>query len=440
MAIADTSENDSPIMKARGLTVMHQIGAAEAIYRQILQVEPDTPEALNFVAMCELGRGEFSAALERLQRALKLEPEEPDLWKNLGIALLAVGRAQDAIDAFDRVLSMEPKTLPARLHRAAAFERLGNVYDATAAYDCVLTMAQKDGRWRSDKTTPAELQPVVRHAMRYVNRHRRQLLLDLLQPVRARYGAASLARVEQGLAIYLGEQPSEYVDVRQSCSFFHVPGLAGGPLLAAEALPGVARLVQQRATLRDELGAAIAGKLGVEPYFGTHDMDFLRRSGALDGAAGARLSAFFLYRRGAPERFGQMCCPRSTTAVDVLPQPVRVPGLGPDVFFAILAPGTHVLKSNGITNARISVEIPLQVAGDCVRTVAGSKQAWREGGCVAYDPSFEHELCNTAAGTSTALVLDAWHPDLSAAERAALTLLFNGISDYNRAANVEPAF
>lgn len=445
MRVTDTSQSESLIMKARGLTVVHQIDEAETLYQQILQTEPDTTEALNFVAMRELGRGDFAPALQRLQHALELAPEESDLWKNFGIALLAVGRAQDAVDAFDRVISMEPKLLPPHLHRAAAFERMGKVYEATAAYDGVLTLAQHSGRWRNQATTPAELRPVVHHAMRYVAEHRQQLFLDLLAPVRARYGAAALARVEAGLADYVQRAADEddAVDVApRHCSFFEVPGLAGGPFLAADAVPGVAQLAAEHALLREELDAALAGHLGVEPYFGTHNRDFLRSSGALDGGPGARLEAYFLWRRGEPERFGQRTSPHSVAAVAALPQAaqVRVQELGPDVFFVILAPETHVLPSTGITNARISVEIPLRTSGRCVRRAGGLERPWQVGAGIAYDPSYAHELTNAADGVSAALVLDAWHPDLSAAERAALALLFDGIRQYNADAQVAAPF
>lgn len=439
-ATATLSYNDPQIMRARGLTVVHHIDEAEAAYREILKGYPDTAEALNFVAMCDLGRGDFATALERLEHALRLNPDEADIWKNLGIALLAQGRSQDAIDAFDRVLSMEPKSLAARLHRAAALERLGNTYEATAAYDCVLTMAQSGGRWRSAETTPPELDRVVRHAMSYVHRQRRRIFLDLMAPVRGQYGAGALERVEQGLAFYLDDATADHAAPQQGCSFFLVPGLSQAPFLDAAAIPGLDRLAAQRATLLTELDAARAAAAGVEPYFGTHDLDFLRRARALDGTDGARLEAFFLYRRGEPEPTGHRSCPLSVAAVDALPQPVRVSHLGPDVFFALIAPGTHVLKSTGITNARLSVEIPLQVDGECVRRVASAERAWREGECIAYDASFEHELCNRGGATSTALVLDAWHPGLSAAERSALALLFDGISEFNLAAHAELPF
>lgn len=440
MAEPSVLNADPRIMEARGLMMVHQIEEAEALYRKILEADPGTPEALNFIAMCELGRGNFATARDHLERALELDPNEEDLWKNYGIVLLAQNRAQDAVDAFDRVLSMEPKSLAVRLHRAAALERMGRAYDAAAAYECALSMAQMGGRWRSEATTPAELRPVVKHAMSYLIRERKRIFMELMQPARARYGARSIARVEQGLSVYLGDAAAEYADPRQDCSFFCVPGLSAEPFLDVASIPGMTRLAARHELLCTEFDAVRTKDMAWEPYFGTHDLALLRQQSVLDGSDGARVEAFFLYRRGRAEPMGQRACPGSFAAVSALPQPVRIPELGPDAFFLTVTPGTQVLKSHAITNARVSVELPLRVRGTCVRGVAGVARSWREGQCIAYDASFEHGLRNSDAGACSALVIDAWHPGLSAAERAALTLLFDGIREFDSLANVASPF
>jgi aspartyl/asparaginyl beta-hydroxylase (cupin superfamily) len=48
------------------------------------------------------------------------------------------------------------------------------------------------------------------------------------------------------------------------------------------------------------------------------------------------------------------------------------------------------------------------------------RHAWREGELFAFDDSFEHEAWNRAAEDRVVLIFEAHHPDLSAAERAAI--------------------
>ncbi|HET9834776.1 MAG TPA: tetratricopeptide repeat protein, partial [Rhodanobacteraceae bacterium] len=196
------------IEQARGFARQGRIPEAEGVYRAILGDTPDTPEALNFVAMCALSRGDLAEAQRLLDRAAELEPAQPEIWKSLGIVHLASDRAQRALEYFDRALQLDPNHFVARLHRGAALERLGKQHEAIANYYGAIVAAQNRGQWMDERTTAPGLRVAVLHAMRAVNEGRRQLFLDLLAPLRERHGADALKRVEQGLLIYLGDVPA----------------------------------------------------------------------------------------------------------------------------------------------------------------------------------------------------------------------------------------
>ncbi len=125
-AVAD----EARINQARAHAAQHRIAEAETTYREILKTAPDTPEALNFVAMCALSRGDFASAQHDLEHAAQLNPTEPEIWKNVGITHLAQDQGGEALDAFDRALGLEPMHFAARLHRGAALEQLGRINDA----------------------------------------------------------------------------------------------------------------------------------------------------------------------------------------------------------------------------------------------------------------------------------------------------------------------
>src|SRR5574337_2101449 len=175
---------EARINQARAHAAQQRIDEAEAAYRDILKTAPDTPEALNFVAMCALARGESASAQRDREHAARLNPTEPEIWKNLGIVHLAQRRGGDALDAFDRALGLEPMHFASRLHRGAALEQLGRPDEATTAYFGALAAAQAHGKWRNDMTTPPGLRPAVKHAIAFVDRHRKRILMDLLQPLR----------------------------------------------------------------------------------------------------------------------------------------------------------------------------------------------------------------------------------------------------------------
>src|SRR5690348_11402961 len=183
------SADPQRIEQARAFARQGRIPEAESAYRAMLGDAPDTPEALNFVAMCALSRGDLDEAQRMLDRAAELEPTQPEIWKNRGIVRLAADRPRQALEALDRALQLDPNHLVARLQRGAALERLDNRLEANANYYGAIIAAQNRGQWMSEATTSPGLRTAVLHAMRVVNDGRRQLFLDLLTPLRERHGA-----------------------------------------------------------------------------------------------------------------------------------------------------------------------------------------------------------------------------------------------------------
>jgi aspartate beta-hydroxylase len=432
-----TQADEARINQARAHAAQHRIADAEALYRDILKTAPDTPEALNFVAMCALSRGEFALAGRDLEHAARINPTEPEIWKNLGIVHLAQRHGDEALDAFDRALGLEPMHFAARLHRGAALEQLGRADDATTAYFGALSAAQSRGKWRSDMTTPPGLRPAVKHAIAFVNLHRKRLLMELMQPLRDKYGAGALTRVEQGLEIYLEERPANYPDPRQYCKFFYVPGLTATPYYPRELFPWHAELEQHTDTIRAELLDVLGRPIGVEPFLGTNDNTLLKEQNLLAGTRGhAEWNSFFFHRHGEVFEQNARRCPRTTAILASLPL-VHIRGHAPEVLFSILMPGSHILKHHGVTNSRLVTHLPLIIPADCAISVGGVEHAWQEGRCVTFDDTFEHEAWNRSDKVRAVMILDSWHPDLSEAEREAVALLVGGIGDFNQAAKVD---
>jgi aspartyl/asparaginyl beta-hydroxylase (cupin superfamily) len=63
--------------------------------------------------------------------------------------------------------------------------------------------------------------------------------------------------------------------------------------------------------------------------------------------------------------------------------------------------------------------------GDCAIRVGGRTLRWQEGKCLVFDDYFIHEAWNHTQEDRIVLVLDVWHPGLSAIEVALLEALHN---------------
>ncbi len=111
---------------------------------------------------------------------------------------------------------------------------------------------------------------------------------------------------------------------------------------------------------------------------------------------------------------------------------MRIREHAPEICFSILAPGTHIKPHHGVTNARIVVHMPLVVPEGCTLTVGGDPRHWREGHAWAFDDTFLHDARNASGQTRVILLMDAWNPHLTEAERTAVTEVVEGIGEFNR--------
>ena len=85
----------------------HQAGRlqeAEALYRQILQVEPNHPDALHLLGVIAHQAGKHEIALEYIARAIALNPAA-EYHNNIGEAYRALARLNEAGASFQQALA-----------------------------------------------------------------------------------------------------------------------------------------------------------------------------------------------------------------------------------------------------------------------------------------------------------------------------------------------
>src|SRR5206468_8159148 len=62
----------------------------------------------------------------------------------------------------------------------------------------------------------------------------------------------------------------------------------------------------------------------------------------------------------------------------------------------------------------------------CTLRVGSETRTWRKGKCLVFDDSFEHEATNPSERARVVLLVDVWHPDLTAAQRRRLASMYRG--------------
>lgn len=161
-----------------------------------------------------------------------------------------------------------------------------------------------------------------------------------------------------------------------------------------------------REVLERNAGAILSEYRSVAERIGTHpDNASLTDRG--------RWTGMFLFgAKGV--RNEELCrrCPVTTRVVESLP---LCSSFG-FVMFSGMEPHTHVAAHCGSSNLRLrhhlGVEVPEPDKG---RLRVGTEwRTWRQGGAMAFDDSYEHEVVHDGDRARVVLVVDVWHPSLTA--------------------------
>ena len=116
------------------------LGPAEAIYLQILQVDPLNTPALQLLGALRAQQGRHHEAIELLNTALKLDPQNIGALINQSAALRSVGRLEEALEHCSRALSLQPALVEAWFNRGAMLAELKRPAEALDCFDRALQL------------------------------------------------------------------------------------------------------------------------------------------------------------------------------------------------------------------------------------------------------------------------------------------------------------
>src|SRR5579864_150435 len=115
----------------------HQAGRleqAEALYREVLELDPQNVDALHFLGVIAYQQGRHGQAEELISRSLLRNSSNASAYSNLGNALEAQGKHQEAIDCYRRALVLAPDYVDALVNLGAAYRAQGELDQAVSCY------------------------------------------------------------------------------------------------------------------------------------------------------------------------------------------------------------------------------------------------------------------------------------------------------------------
>ncbi|MBU8542564.1 MULTISPECIES: tetratricopeptide repeat protein [Roseomonadaceae] len=131
--IAAPNATDWPLFYARGIS-RERSGdwpGAEADFQRALQLAPEQPYVLNYLAYTWVEQGNrLAEARAMLERAVQLRPEDGNIVDSLGWALFRMGDIPAAIRTLERAVELEPRNSVINDHLGDAYWAAGRQQEA----------------------------------------------------------------------------------------------------------------------------------------------------------------------------------------------------------------------------------------------------------------------------------------------------------------------
>ena len=121
----------------------HQSGRlarAEALYRQILAINPNQVDSLHLLGLIARQVGRIDVAINLIGRAIALNGAVPEFHNNIGGAYHISGKLDIAISHYRRALGLNPDFVEARFNLGKALYVQGNLNEAIGQYRRVIAI------------------------------------------------------------------------------------------------------------------------------------------------------------------------------------------------------------------------------------------------------------------------------------------------------------
>jgi Aspartyl/Asparaginyl beta-hydroxylase/Tetratricopeptide repeat len=383
-------------------------------------MESNTPdyEAIARAGVAAWRRGDAQTARSAFDQVVAAGRASPQLWLLLAQACEALGDLDSCSAALDPVLEDDPRNPYALLMKGDIYARRGDDRAASSWYGMAINSV-------ADLTdVPSDLIARLKRAQTAIE----QATAQFQSHLRARFVADGIDTVQ------VSPRFNEAIDIlngtravyHQAPTNFYFPGLPNIQYFPNAQFAWVAALEAAAPAMKAEIEAILAEGAGLAPYVTANGDRPTRAHRLLNNPD---WSAFYLWKDGTELTENTARCPLTRAALGTLPIP-KIAGRSPMALFSVLRPKTHIAPHSGMLNTRLICHIPLIVPDGCRLRVGNEVRAVEFGKAMIFDDSIEHEAWNDSDETRVVLLFEIWRPELTAAERNALTTMFEAIDLY----------
>lgn len=130
----------SKLLNAVALHKQGQLMQAEVAYREILRTNPTHFDALHYLGLIALQRGQVQEGIKLIQQALQADGKQIAALANLAMALRQLRRHDEAIAHYHRALEVQPDSLELHYHLANALVEQRNFDEAFSVCERALAI------------------------------------------------------------------------------------------------------------------------------------------------------------------------------------------------------------------------------------------------------------------------------------------------------------
>jgi tetratricopeptide (TPR) repeat protein len=124
--------------KMQQAVAFHQQGQlvkAQALYEEMIKVEPTHFRALNLLGMVAAQTNNLTKAVDLISQSIALKSDYAEAYCNLGNVLQGLGQLESAIINYDQAIAIKPAYAEAYFSRGVALKSLQRLEAAIASYD-----------------------------------------------------------------------------------------------------------------------------------------------------------------------------------------------------------------------------------------------------------------------------------------------------------------
>ena len=128
------------IPRAIDLHKAGHISQAQAIYEQVLAMDPGDFDALHLLGVVAQQRKDYVKSRQLIEQAIRINPHHASAHNNLGNTLKELGELEAAVRSYARAIELRPDQLEAISNCGNALKELGRPIEAIHCYDRALSL------------------------------------------------------------------------------------------------------------------------------------------------------------------------------------------------------------------------------------------------------------------------------------------------------------